>query len=338
MNRLAKRTEVKNKFWLAVLCVVIILGAKKSSAETPFPLPVTKPVFKIIGYLLQSDIAAGNAANFDFTRITHLNIAFVNPDQNGNFPELVGLSAVIATAHQKKVKVMASIGGGSAPAYYTALLADSNRNDFIKKLVAVTVNNGFDGVDVDLEGTRIDDNYEKFVTGLAAALKLKGKLITAAVATAYGKQYTDKALSQFDFITIMSYDKTGPWNLSNPGQDAPYDMAVDDLTYWGTTRGISKDKLNLGVPFYGYGFGTNAPASISFKDLVAQYPGAENTDQITVTGGGIIYYNGIPTIKSKVELALQKAGGVMMWQLLQDASGDLSLLQTINATIGSVHQ
>lgn len=325
------------KFWFAVIFIVMILGCKKSGAETAISASKTDPGFKIIGYLLQSDIAAGNAANFDFTRITHLNIAFVNPDQHGNFPVLSGLSTVIATAHQKNVKVMASIGGGSAPAYYAALLADSNRNDFIKKLVEVTVTNGFDGVDVDLESTRIDNNYENFVTGLAAALKLKGKLITAAVATAYGTQYTDKALSQFDFINIMSYDKTGPWNLSNPGQDAPYAMAVDDLIYWGNTRGITKDKLNLGVPFYGYGFGTNAPSSISFKNLVAQYPGAENTDQVTVPGGGIIYYNGIPTITSKVQLALQKAGGVMMWQLLQDASGNLSLLHTINATIDSVH-
>ncbi|WP_158798815.1 glycosyl hydrolase family 18 protein [Pedobacter sp. L105] len=324
---------MKNRFWIAVLFIVVILGVQKSSAGITLTVPGKNPGFKIIGYLLQSDIAAGNAANFDFTRITHLNVAFINPDQNGNFPVFSGLSTIIATAHQKNVKVMASIGGGSAPAYYATLLADSSRNDFIKKLVEVAVTNGFDGVDVDLESTRIDNNYENFVTGLAAALKLKGKMITAAVATAYGTQYTDKALSQFDFINIMSYDKTGPWNLSNPGQDAPYDMAVDDLTYWSTTRGIKKDKLNLGVPFYGYGFGTNAPSSISFKNLVAQYPGAENTDQVTLPGGGIIYYNGIPTIKSKVQLALQKAGGVMMWQLLQDTTGDLSLLHAINATI-----
>lgn len=324
-----------NKFWFTVIMIVMILGYKKSEAEIKVTVCASNPGFKIIGYLLQSDIAAGNAANFDFTRITHLNIAFVNPDEHGNFSALSGLSAIITTAHQKNVKVMASIGGGSAPAYYATLLADSNRSNFIKKLVELTVANGFDGVDVDLESTRIDNNYENFVIGLAAALKLKGKTITAAVATAYGAQYTDKALSQFDYINIMSYDKTGPWNLLNPGQDAPYEMAVDDLTYWGTTRGIAKDRLILGLPFYGYGFGTNAPASISFKDLVTQYPGAENTDQVTVSGGGIIYYNGTFTIKSKVKLALQKAGGVMMWQLLQDTNGNLSLLHTINATIGS---
>ncbi|MDB4923804.1 MAG: hypothetical protein JWQ54_5787 [Mucilaginibacter sp.] len=110
-------------------------------------------------------------------------------------------------------------------------------------------------------------------------------------------------------------------------------MAVSDLDYWTNTRAIAKEKLSLGVPFYGYGFGTGAPADINFKELVAQYPGSENTDQVTVAGGGIIYYNGIPTIKSKTTLALQNAGGIMIWQLMGDDSGSKSLLNTINDTI-----
>ena len=52
-----------------------------------------------------------------------------------------------------------------------------------------------------------------------------------------------------------------------------------------------------------------------------------------VPGGGTIYYNGIPTIKSKVQLALQKAGGIMIWQLMQDASGAKSLLNRITTEL-----
>jgi chitinase len=110
-------------------------------------------------------------------------------------------------------------------------------------------------------------------------------------------------------------------------------MAVSDLDYWTNTRGIAKEKISLGLPFYGYGFGTGAPSDISFHDLVNQYPGSENSDQVTVTGGGIIYYNGTSTIKNKTTLALKNAGGVMVWQLMQDAAGSKSLLTTINATI-----
>jgi len=248
---------------------------------------------------------------------------------------LAGLDQVVAAAHAKNVKVLVSIGGGSAPAYYSSLLADSMRTTVINNIVQFMTDNQFDGVDVDLEGALIDNNYEAFITGLSTALKPKSKLLTAAIATAYQSQYSDKALALMDFVNVMSYDKTGPWNPSNPGQHSPYDMAVSDLSYWNGTRGIPKAKLNLGVPFYGYGFGTNAPSSISFGDIVTQYPGAENTDQVTVNGGGIIYYNGVPTIESKTTLALNNAGGIMIWQLMQDAGGSKSLLNAINVTINS---
>ena len=46
--------------------------------------------------------------------------------------------------------------------------------------------------------------------------------------------------------------------------------------------------------------------------------------------GSIMYYNGIPTIKKKVKLAKEKAGGVMFWQLGGDAPGDKSLVNAIN--------
>jgi chitinase len=321
--------------WFGIVLIALI-SCKKSEAVTSKTTTAKAPAgFRVIGYMPETDVESGAALSFDYSRVNYVNIAFINPDNNGNFAATPGLSAVITQAHQAKAKVMISIGGGSAPAYYATLLADSKRSDFINTLVNLTVADGFDGVDVDLEGPRIDANYESFVTALSAALKAKGKLLTAAIATAYQSQYTDAALSHFDFVNVMSYDKTGPWNPANPGQHSPYDMAVSDLDYWTNTRGIAKDKLSLGVPFYGYGFGQGAPGDISFKDLVTQYPGAENADQVTVSGGGIIYYNGIPTIKKKTQLALANAGGVMIWQLSQDAGGDKSLLSTIDASISS---
>ena len=329
--------KYSNHIWFALL-LIAFMGCKKSSAiAKKADTTVTAPSgFRVIGYMPLPDVESGNALNFNYSRVNYVNIAFLNPDNTGVFSSVTGLGAMVNMAHTAKVKVMASIGGGSAPAYYSDLLSDSKRAAFITGLVALTVDDNFDGVDVDLEGERIDNNYGSFVTELSAALKLKGKLMTAAIATAYQSQYTDAALSRFDFLNVMSYDKTGPWNPANPGQHSPYDMAVSDLDYWTNTRGIAKEKLSLGVPFYGYGFGQGAPGDISFRDLVSQYPGAENTDQVTVTGGGIIYYNGLPTIKKKTQLALKNAGGVMIWELSQDAAaGSKSLLSTIDATINS---
>ncbi len=229
---------------------------------------------------------------------------------------------------------MASIGGGGAPKYYPSFLIGEKKTKLIADLVKLAVESNLDGIDVDLEGDLIDANYENFVIDLAGQLKLKNKMITAAIATVYKDQFTDKALSQFDFVNIMSYDRTGPWNLAKPGPHAPYDMAVEDVEYWNKTRGIVKEKLCLGVPFYGYGFGGAAPESISWKNLLVNYPGAIQMDEFNVNGG-TMYYNGIPTIRKKATLALEKTGGIMIWQLLQDGNGPQSLLGNIHDVIHS---
>ncbi|MGZ3873984.1 MAG: glycosyl hydrolase family 18 protein [Mucilaginibacter sp.] len=323
-----------NKIGISLLLLLAMAGIKHGTAFTNAREAAAKnPAFRIVGYLPTPAIGDAFSNGLDLGKINYLNIAFINPDPSGNFTVPAGLAAVVNAAHEKKVKVLISIGGGSAPAYYPSLLRDTLRGKVIKNLVELVTANDLDGVDVDLEGPLIDSNYEAFVTGLSAALKAEKKLLTSAVATAYAPQYTDKALAVYDFINVMSYDKTGPWRPGDPGQHAPYEMAVTDLDYWTNIRGIAKEKLSLGLPFYGYGFGTGAPAEISFGRLVDQYPGAENTDQLAVTGGGIIYYNGIPTIKTKTQLALQRAGGIMIWQLMGDGKSDKSLLNVINYTI-----
>jgi len=288
--------------------------------------------FRVIGYLRTQDIINGQANQVDFSKVTHINIAFINPDSTGNFETMPGLKAFSDNMHSRHIKVLASIGGGSAPEYYSELLSDGKRGDFTKKLASLTESYDLDGIDVDLEGKRIDTNYESFITGLSIVLKAKDKLITAAVATAYKKRYTDKALASFDFISIMSYDKTGPWKPKKSGPHAPYKMAVKDVDYW-TDKGIAKEKLNVGIPFYGYGFGPDAPESMSFRKIISTYPASENQDEVDLPAGGTIYYNGIPTIKKKTKLALKKTGGIMIWQLLQDAQGDLSLLKVVNDMI-----
>jgi chitinase len=114
----------------------------------------------------------------------------------------------------------------------------------------------------------------------------------------------------------------------------PYSMAVSDMDFWTKTRGIVKDRLTLGLPFYGYGFGPDIKREFHYSQIVNTYPGAEKLDTVMVTPGNIIYYNGMPTIKQKTAFALQNAGGVMMWELMEDADGDKSLLKVVDEVVG----
>jgi chitinase len=59
------------------------------------------------------------------------------------------------------------------------------------------------------------------------------------------------------------------------------------------------------------------------------FPGSEQVDQWTREDGKIICYNGMPTIKKK-QLAKEKAGGVIIWQLTGHAKDTKSLLRTIH--------
>lgn len=326
-----RKHNIKNPFIFFLLGIVLLYS---SCSKKPITADSSKSIFRVIGYLPGRENLVQSANTIDYSKITHLNIAFINPDSTGILLGTENLKAVAAIAHTNNVKIMASIGGGGAPKYYPSFLVGNKKAKLISDLVKLAVDSDLDGIDVDLEGDLIDANYENFVIELASQLKQKNKMITAAIATVYKDQFSDKVLAQFDFVNIMSYDKTGPWNLAKPGPHAPYDMAVEDVEYWNKTRGISKEKLSLGVPFYGYGFGGTAPESISWKNILISYPAAMQMDEFNVNGG-TIYYNGIPTIRKKTTLALEKTGGIMIWQLLQDNNGPQSLLGNIHEVIQS---
>ncbi|MEQ8812818.1 MAG: glycosyl hydrolase family 18 protein, partial [Imperialibacter sp.] len=212
-------------------------------------------------------------------------------------------------------------------------LEAGQRSKFIESLVNQVIKYGLDGLDVDLESANIDENYEAFVTELGVALRAQNKLMTAAIAVYYKDQLTDKAIAQFDFVNVMSYDRTGPWRPEKPGPHALYEHAVDDLTYFGEDRQVPKGKMTLGVPFYGYGYGpelTSKAISMSYGKIVETFEGSELKDEWTMPDGKILYYNGIPTMKKKVALAKEKASGIMIWQIQGDARGSKSLLRAIN--------
>lgn len=292
--------------------------------------------FRIVGYYSLKAAQTGETKTVPFKQLTHINLWFLNPDAEGVFTDdLSGLGPFVEAAHKHNVKVLFSIGGGSHQPQYKALLEADQRSRFIASLVAQVTKYELDGLDVDLESANIDENYEAFVTELGKALRAENKLMTAAIAVYYKDQLSDKALAQFDFVNVMSYDRTGPWRPENPGPHALYEHAVDDLNYFGEVRGIPKEKMTLGVPFYGYGYGpelTSKAISMSYGKIVETFRGSELTDEWTMPDGKILYYNGIPTMKKKVALAGEKASGIMIWQIQGDARGKKSLLRAINKT------
>ena len=286
--------------------------------------------FKTIGYLPYYRFQLIDQIELD--KLTHLNLAFANPDQEGNL-DIGGqdIRPIVEKAHQTNLQVFISLAGGALTSEWKAawkhLMQAQYRSDFIHKIIEYVQAHNLQGVDMDLEWNDVDELYSPFVLELRDSLSQHELQMTAALPGAYRyPEISAEALAAFDFINMMVYDLTGAWDPDNPGPHSPYSFATTAIDYW-QEQGVLADKLTLGVPFYGYDF-DNGVTAFTYRSMVSQNPDYAYQDQV-----GLAYYNGIPTVKSKTELALKELSGIMIWELGQDAFNEFSLLKAIHEVV-----
>jgi len=290
---------------------------------------------KVVAYVPNWIELQSFAETIDYSKLTHINIAFENPmNGNGDLSFNRKNDALIAKAHANNVPVLISIGGGAASgdktllARYFDLISESKRQGFAKRLSEYLAAHNFDGLDVDIEGPSINEDYGAFIEALAKELKPNGKLLTAALSKGYGgSKVPASVFEHFDFVNIMAYDGAGPWNANAPGQHSSLKFAKENVAYW-LERGLPKGKAVLGVPFYGYGFGDAfRKRDYPYSVIIASYPDSEKSDQ----AGETIWYNGIPTIKAKSRFIVEEGlAGIMIWSLDYDVKDKRSLLSAID--------
>ena len=314
---------------LFLICLIFLISCSKDENLPAPDLPTQDKSARIVGYLPSYRFELNN--NIEYCKLTHLNLAFANPGSNGkliinDFNDVV----VKARNDNSKIKIYISIGGGyltdeQASIWSNSIDIEDNRPVIINEIVSFVVDNSLDGVDVDLEWEYVTSGYSDFVIDLKSALSSKGKGMTAALpGTTKFDNITDEALQTFDFINIMAYDFTGPWNPTASGQHSSYNNSVESINFWKNT-GVLGDKLTLGVPFYGYDFTDSSNVtSFTYGDMVSMQNSYSELDNV-----GLKFYNGRSTIKSKVKLAGEQVSGIMIWELGQDSFTDYSLLKTI---------
>ena len=90
---------------------------------------------------------------------------------------------------------------------------------------------------------------------------------------------------------------------------------------------VTRSQLVLGVPFYGRHLENWGDAK-TYNYIVNTYSPDSTVDVVDS-----IYFNGISTIKEKTQYAIDNAfAGIMIWELGQDAAGDMSLAKAIYDT------
>ncbi|GGF02630.1 glycosyl hydrolase family 18 protein [Flavobacterium limi] len=324
---------IKNKALLGILFFIGSLFTSYSCSkdnDTENDNSKTKTA-RVVGYLSTDNF--GKISSVQFCKLTHLNLSFANPDNTGNLIFDGDIDAVIAYVKgiNPNIKISVSVAGGVISPEQAAnwsLLIDTpeNRPAFIKKIMDFVELHKLDGVDVDLEWDAVTIGYSGFVVELKNAIKSKNKLITAALPNnTRFVNINNEALNAFDFINIMAYDMTGPWAPDKPGQHSSFNDAKSGIDFWNKMQNVPKEKLTLGVPFYGYNFTDAVATSVTYGQMVAAGNQFAELDEL-----GKIYYNGRPTIEQKVQLASEITGGIMIWEIAQDSFDQYSLLDVIH--------
>lgn len=334
--------------YLAVFTTVFLLGCQSAPISTQH-IPISHSElsgnsaqeqiesFKVIGYISARHDHLLASLEMKLPYVTHINYAFANPTEDGSGElqpfdrEKFGKAVAIVKAANKKIFL--SFGGwqGDDDGYdlaYEKIAADAAAKAiFINNIMQLVREYDLDGIDMDWEYPRVQyaDEYADFIEDLAKALQADQKLLTAAVIgtktkvtdSGDGAAYLDRAVKAFDWLNLMAYDVT-------PDDHSPYSAAQDSLDYWLGQRQLPANKAVLGLPMYA------RPSWRTYSAVIADNPSLACVDSVNFEGK-TDYYNGLPTIKKKTQLAVrEKLAGVMVWELPQDASdANLSIMKAI---------
>jgi GH18 family chitinase len=277
----------------------------------------TPKVFRIVAYA--TDGVVESVIPYD--KLTHINFAFLTPNADGTFAPLLNdykLHQIVGHAHQHNVKVLISVGGWGWDQQFETVAADpSLRSAFIQNLRAVIDNFQFDGADIDWEypdAGQSAQNYLALIQKLRKALPDKELTTAVVVSGDNALGILPETFASFDFVNVMAYDGPDHGTLEQFNQG---------LTFW-SQRGLPTEKIVMGLPFYG-------DPDMPYRKLIQDNTAAAQTDTYEYFGK-TYHYNGIPTVQAKTKLAMDNAGGVMFWNLDDDAVGEFSLVNAIYQT------
>lgn len=177
----------------------------------------------------------------------------------------VAIDVPLSTMRNAGFKIIPTITDGTEKLELAKFLAESSdRANAIKAIVALVINNKFDGIDLDFEGFAFVDgtdtwpttkpNWVLFVKELSSALHAQGKLlsITAPVhfaLTEKQKGYTVYAWAEIaqyiDRLRIMTYD----YSTGKPGPIGPIDWVERTVKY--AVSVMPASKVYIGLAGYG---------------------------------------------------------------------------------------
>jgi Glycosyl hydrolases family 18/Ricin-type beta-trefoil lectin domain-like len=298
--------------------------ANKSGNASLSAVPGGKRVF---AYFAQNDHDYGKWIDSVQTDlVTDLCIIGEQYDSQGVLPTTASITQFNTKAHLLGLRTFISIGG--AYSYGATLLQPANRPAYIHNLVVYLVNNNFDGIDLDYEGSQITSNYNDFVVQLSDSLRAHSKLLAMAIARYQGDVISTAAYGRLDFLNPMIYDYTHP---GSPQSHATFSQYKSDVDYF--LAKVPAAKMNAGIPGYAWTYVNGQPTNqVGFNAAVAHDVNLAFVNHATISATEQWFYDGHPAIRQKVAYAVTKnLGGVMFFHISCDTRDSrTSLLKLIS--------
>jgi chitinase len=247
-----------------VLISATVQGQELESSPAP---QLTKRLVGDYGYWSKYQTPPYSSAQIPMSKLTHINHFGLSFGSDGSLSIPNGFlePALLRKAHDAGVKVLLGLDGD-----YPALDGDPNlTSTLVDNLWTFIHEKGYDGIDIDWEYPSAEEatTYYNLMVTLRAALPTPDYVISADVppwgaAGGYAVPQVDPLL---DYFNIMMYDCAGPWTADgqlnseifwdqhdpDPWECQPGGAANEAIAIF-LQEGVSRRKLNLGTPFYGY--------------------------------------------------------------------------------------
>jgi spore germination protein YaaH len=250
----------------AAVVVALLLACKGlppagAPAAAPAPLRAPARPHARCGWIARDDRAGVDAfvAHAAFFDAIHPKWYRVEADGPAPLPGADD-ARVLAAAREHGVAVMPVVAAIGDPAPLRALLRDPARRDaHVAGLVALAVDRGYAGLDIDYEGLWGHDDrvaFQAFASALATAMHAAGKQLTAAVPGLVERVPGDRTDSPYaygflaehlDRVHLMAYDFHHAHNHAGPV--APQGWVEAVIAHAAATG--RPERFLLGLPNYG---------------------------------------------------------------------------------------
>jgi chitinase len=349
----------------------------------------------LVGYYGDWDRYGGHNApitDVPFSKLNALILAFATPQDgscvllDGGDPTAIFPTIRAMKARYPKLRVLLSVGGWSYRTYFGDALATPAKTRAFAASCATFIHKTypgvFDGIDVDWEYPASATDraaFTRLITDLRADLGPSAPLTFAAGANPSSMPWINwkAVMPKVSWINMLTYDYHGSWDPITDFNSPLYGDPADPMYQYGfwsantidillNKYGVPPAKVNLGVPFYGYGytgvgptnhglyqkftaaatFGAGGTNEFDYKDIIANYVDKQGyrlygPDPLSkelwvynpsANGGTFISFDGVSSMRAKAAYIKREGlGGASIWDMGMDAPGHRSLTAALKA-------